>query len=160
MVCQWNLNLWELSGSVCGFTGASVNSKERLGARVGLCNFVGASGIFGSVCEMYCTKKITPWKNFSFSLHEQDQGDSRYSWPGWLVCVQDCHCYWYCYYCTTWLVLLEATTAGTHGHDDLQLHVRSVASRQLRDMVRYGMLWYDMVWYDMVWYGMVWYGMV
>ena len=23
---------------------------------------------------MYCTKKITPWKNFSFSLHEQDQG--------------------------------------------------------------------------------------
>ena len=74
MVCQWNLNLWELSGSVCGFTGASVNSKERLGARVGLCNFVGASGIFGSVCEMYCTKKITPWKNFSFSLHEQDQG--------------------------------------------------------------------------------------
>ena len=74
MVCQWNLNLWELSGSVCGFTGASVNSKERLGARVGLCNFDGASGIFGSVCEMYCTKKITPWKNFSFSLHEQDQG--------------------------------------------------------------------------------------
>ena len=30
--------------------------------------------IFGSVCEMYCTKKITPGKNFSFSLHEQDQG--------------------------------------------------------------------------------------
>ena len=41
---------------------------------MGICNFAGASVIFGSVCEMYCTKKITPGKNFSFSLHEQDQG--------------------------------------------------------------------------------------
>ena len=34
--------------------------------------------------------------------------------------------------------LLEATTAGTHGHDDLQLHVRSDASRHLRNLRRKG----------------------
>ena len=34
--------------------------------------------------------------------------------------------------------LLEATTAGTHGHDDLQLHIRSDASRHLRNLRRKG----------------------
>ena len=44
-----------------------MNSKERLGARVGLCNFDGASGIFGSVCEMEVVKATDTFTVSSFN---------------------------------------------------------------------------------------------
>ena len=60
--------------SVWEFIGASVNLLERLRASQGFWNFDGASEIFGSVCEMYGTKKMPPGKNAPQSMHQRDQG--------------------------------------------------------------------------------------
>ena len=64
----------KIHGSIWDFTGASVILLERLRASVGFRNFDGASEIFRSVCGIYGTKKMPPWKNAPFSLHIQDRG--------------------------------------------------------------------------------------
>ena len=64
----------KIHGSIWDFTGASVILLQRLRASVGFRNFDGASEIFRSVCGIYGTKKMPPWKNAPFSLHIQDRG--------------------------------------------------------------------------------------
>ena len=63
-----------------------MNSKERLGARVGLCNFFAILserlGSLGASVKCTVPKNHSLKKNFSFSLHEQDQGATAWSVSG------------------------------------------------------------------------------
>ena len=65
MVCQKTESKPFLFWSVCEFSGASVNSCERLKARMGLLNFDGAS-------ENFWERLWNVWyqKNASFGLHD------------------------------------------------------------------------------------------